>query len=129
MNEPKKNTIKKSIVDSKLKELVEENNGIYAVILSSIDGHAIAKYTTKEFAESRLAAMTSSCLALGEKIAKESDQSGCDFVIVQNENGFIVLKRIGTKLVLTSFADKSTSMGMLLSGTRNVAENLYEHIA
>jgi hypothetical protein len=38
------------------------------------------------------------------------------------------LKRVGRKLVLTTLADKSINMGMLLSVTRSTAEALYAEI-
>lgn len=127
-NEKKESSIKKSVVDKCLQSIVNDNDGIYATILSSVDGHPIARHTTKDFAESRLAAMTSSCLALGERIAAESEQNGCDFVIIQNKNGLITLKRVGKKLVLTVLSDTSINMGMLLHATRTAAENLYDQI-
>ncbi|MEC8811613.1 MAG: roadblock/LC7 domain-containing protein [Ketobacter sp.] len=126
--EKEENSIKRSVVDRNLKQLIANNESIYAVVLSSIDGHAIANQAQDHFEDSKLAAMTSSCLALGEKIALEANQKGCDFVIIQNQDGFLALKRVGRKLVLTTLADKSINMGMLLSATRTAADALYKEI-
>lgn len=116
--------IEKAVIEAKLKELVDDNKSIYAVLVSSVDGHAVAWSTNEAISATRLAAMTSSCLALGEQIALEAKQNGCDFVIIQNENGYSSSKRIGPKLVITSFANKSINLGMMLSATRLAAEAL-----
>ena len=126
--EKEENSIKRSAVDRNLKDLISSVDSIYAVVLSSIDGHPIAHQAQENFEDSKLAAMTSSCLALGEKIAMEANQNGCDFVIIQNQDGFLALKRVGRKLVLTTLADKSINMGMLLSATRQAADKLYQEI-
>ena len=128
MTEKKESSIRKSVVDNNLKDLVSHHKGVYAAMLSSIDGHFIAKYASDEIQNSKLSSMTSSCLALGERIAMESGQNGCDFVIIQNQNGIIVLKRVGKKLVLTSMARENINLGMLLSATRKTAEILYDEI-
>lgn len=128
MSEKIETSISKSAVTRNLGELLKLNDAIYAVLLSSIDGHALAKESKGELSDSKLSAMTSSCLALGEKIAQEANQNGCDFVIIQNQDGYLVLKRVGKKLVLTTFADKSINLGMLLSATRTTAESLYAEI-
>lgn len=120
--------LKKQAVEEHLGKLLASNTAIYAVMLSSIDGHAIASKAKSEFTDSKLAAMTSSCLALGEKIALEANQKGCDIVIIQNEDGFLTIKRIGKRLVITTLSNKDVSMGMLLSATRNAAEDLEKQI-
>lgn len=128
MGAKKELVLKKSVVENQLKTTLSSNDSIYAVLLSSIDGNAIAMQSRKDFEGSKLAAMTSSCLALGERIAIESQQNGCNFVIIQNENGFVALKRVGRKLVLTTMADESISMGMLLSATKSSAEAIEQNI-
>ena len=120
--------IKKQDVESNLARLQQANEGIYASLLSSVDGHALAKKARREFSDSRLAAMTSSCLALGEKIAIEAQQNGCNFVIIQNTDGFLVLRRVGEKLVLTTMADKNVNLGLVLSATNSTAEELEKAI-
>lgn len=128
MGAKKEIVIKKSVIDNQLKSALSSNDAIYAVLLSSIDGNSIALQSRSDCDDSKLAAMTSSCLALGEKIAVESKQNGCDFVIIQNKNGFVALKRVGQKLVLTTMAKESISLGMLLSATRNSADAIEQSI-
>lgn len=128
MTEKTELVLKRKMVEDHLSNLLQSNDGVYAALLSSIDGHAIANKARGEFTDSKLAAMTSSCLALGEKIALEAHQNNCDFVILQNEDGYVALKRIGKKLVLSALAKKTVSLGLLLSATRTTAENFQKDI-
>lgn len=128
MNQKAEMVIKRKVVDAHLNSLLEKNPAIYAVLLSSIDGHAIANSCKDELSHSKLSAMTSSCLALGEKIAVEAKQNGCDFVIIQNQNGYAVLKRLGRRLVISTLANKSINLGMLLSSTQLTAEQMISEI-
>ncbi|TVZ40472.1 hypothetical protein P886_4903 [Alteromonadaceae bacterium 2753L.S.0a.02] len=128
MTEKTELVLKRKVVEGHLSHLLDSNDAVYAVLLSSIDGHAIANKAKGEFTDSKLAAMTSSCLALGEKIALEAKQNNCDFVIIQNEDGYLTLKRIGKKLVLSALANKSVNLGMLLSATRNTAESFQKEV-
>lgn len=128
MSEKKQLVIKKHDVEENLTRLIDASDGIYGALLSSVDGHALAKKSKDELSESRLAAMTSSCIALGEKLAVEAKQNGCEFVIIQNTDGFLVLKRVGEKLVITTMANTRVSLGLVLSTTNSVAESLEKAI-
>ena len=113
---------KKALFDGYLLDLKRSDDAIYGVLLSSTDGHELAVYSSVEFSASKMAAMTSSCLALSEKMAQESLQNHCEVVIIQNENGYITLKRLGKKLVLSAMAKRSINLGMLLSAVRSTAD-------
>jgi predicted regulator of Ras-like GTPase activity (Roadblock/LC7/MglB family) len=128
MTEKKQIVLKKQIVDDNLSRLLDTSDGIYAALLSSIDGHALAKKATDDLSETRLAAMTSSCLALGEKIAVEAQQTGCNFVIIQNADGFLVMRRVDKKLVITTLANNNVNLGMVISSTNSVADALEKEI-
>ncbi|GAA6169940.1 roadblock/LC7 domain-containing protein [Sessilibacter corallicola] len=128
MTDKKQIVIKKQVVEDNLSNLLDTSDGIYAALLSSVDGHALAKKSVDELSETRLAAMTSSCLALGEKIAIEAQQTGCNFVIIQNTDGFLVMRRVDKKLVITTLANKNINLGMVMSATNSVADSLEKEI-
>ncbi len=128
MSDKKQIVLKKQDVEDNLSRLLDASEGIYAALLSSIDGHSLARKSHSDFSDSRLAAMTSSCLALGEKIAIEAKQTDCNFVIIQNADGFLVLRRVGEKLVLSALANKNVSLGLVLFATNSSAESLEKAI-
>lgn len=116
----------RSAVESQLAILLGEQDSAYGALLSSIDGHHQANVMQKELHTSKLAAMTSSVIALGESLAKEAEQSLCQHVIVQNRDGYIVTQRLSHVLALTVFAKSTVSLGMLLASVRSAAEQLQQ---
>ena len=106
-------------------EMMDMCSGITGLVISTVDGHAVLfKFTDKPLAENRISAMTSSLLALGESLSKESRQSLCRYVIVQNADGYVITQRFGKALVLTAIADKNTNLGSLHTATRVGTEKL-----
>lgn len=128
MIEKKESSIKKSVVDNNLKSLLASHSGIRAAMLSSIDGHFIAKCANEELQNNQLSSLFSSCLALGQRMSKEAEQGGCNFVIVQSGDGVIVLKRVGRKLVLTTISKENANLGILLNATQRAAEIIYDEL-
>jgi predicted regulator of Ras-like GTPase activity (Roadblock/LC7/MglB family) len=113
-------------LSDQLRELISSNEGIYAALIISIDGHPLVKQAQDDIHESKLAAMMSSLLALGESIARESGQKLCQYVIVDNSDGFLVDLRVGERMLLTVLARKDTNLGMLLSACKNSAETIIQ---
>lgn len=117
-------------IRDRLNQLLDEQSSIYGCLLCTIDGHPEVTVTQKELHESKLAAITSSVIALGESLAHEARQTECHFVIVQNRDGFIVTQRLGERHALSIFATSANvSMGMLLSALRSVSEELEPKLA
>ncbi|MEZ5593842.1 MAG: roadblock/LC7 domain-containing protein [Gammaproteobacteria bacterium] len=114
----------KSSMKSFLEQLAGQNNGVYGAFVSSIDGNEIVTFTKRDLPTSRMANMTSSLLALGETIARESQQNICQFVILENTDGRIVSLRINDNMMLTCISTPKTNLGMLLSSGRIIAEGI-----
>lgn len=108
----------KSFVSTVFAEMMENCHGINGLLISTVDGHVVTSLFRETLEENRLAAMTSSLLALAESLAKETKQDLCKYIIVQNSLGVLVTQRFGKSLVLTAIADQSTNLGMLHSVTR-----------
>lgn len=98
--------------------------GLYGVICSTSDGNPVTQRFHDQMEADRLAAMSSSLVALGETMAKASRQRESEFVIVQSVDGYIVSLRIGQYLLLSAMARRDTNLGMLLSNCRNAAERI-----
>lgn len=100
--------------------------GAYGVIVSSIDGNPVVHQTNETLPVARLANMTSSLLALGETIARESLQKLCRFVILENQDGRVVCLRINRVLMLTCITGKQSNLGMVLNIGQKTSEGLSE---
>lgn len=115
----------KLLINNVFTEMMDSCHGITGLLISTVDGHVVSSlFRGKSMQDARLAAMTSSLLALGESLSKEAEQDLCKHIIVQNSEGMIVTQRFGKSLVLTSFADTKTNLGMLHSVTRIAAIKL-----
>jgi predicted regulator of Ras-like GTPase activity (Roadblock/LC7/MglB family) len=115
----------KQLIHQVFADMMESCHGITGLLISTVDGHVVSSlFRGETMQEARLAAMTSSLLALGESLSKEAKQDECKHIIVQNSDGVIVTQRFGKSLVLTSIADTATNLGMLHSVTRIGANKL-----
>lgn len=113
----------RELIKTVFADMMEKCHDITALLVSTVDGHALlSSGAIKD--ESRVAAMTSSLLAIAESLSKETEQNACQHIIVQNEDGILVTQRLGKSLVLTSIAGKSTNLGMLHSVTRSGVEKI-----
>lgn len=110
--------------ERRLEELLQKCEGVYGAIVSSIDGNHVLGTLKRELPVATLSNMTSSLLALGESIARESSQRLCQFVILENSDGRVVSLRINDVLMLTCISNKKTNLGMLLSTGRAAADAL-----
>lgn len=110
--------------ESILTELIDSSDGIQAAIISTIDGHCVQAHNAPHISGERLSAMTSSLLALGETLAVEIQHNLCNFVIVDNKDGYLVTLKIKDEYLLSTIARRSINLGMLLSSSRIAAENL-----
>lgn len=112
------------LIQAVFSEMMKSCDGIKGLMVSTVDGHSLTTSFLQKFDDSRLAALTSSLLAISENLAKETEQNLCRHIIVQNANGVLVTQRLGKSLVLTSIADDGTNLGMLHSVTRAGVEKI-----
>ncbi len=107
-----------------LRECLERCNGMYAVMLTTVDGNPVVDELTRDLPCSKLSTMTSSLLALSETIARESQQRLCRFVILENSDGRVVCLRVNQLLMLTCISSKDSNLGMVLNAGQTTAQEL-----
>ena len=118
--------------DQKISRFLEEQYdalfdavpGLYGVLFATADGDPVSARVQEGMERDRLAAMSSSLVALGETMAKAAEQQQSEYAIVQNSDGYVVSLRIGKHLLLSAFARRDTNLGMLLSSCRSTAEHV-----
>lgn len=110
--------------DKELADLLEDCHGTLGALIASDDGFVINHQLRTGLPKEKIAAITSSLLGLAESVAYESEQGNCNNVIVENEKGIMLFLRITPTRVLTVMANTTVSLGMLLSATRQVVNNL-----
>jgi len=112
--------------DRQLKEFMQLCPGVYGALISTVDGHELLYTLKRDLPAHKISTMNSSLLALGESIARESQQRLCQFVILENSDGRVVSLRVNDLLMLTCISSKEINLGMLLSVGRNTASKLQE---
>ena len=117
-----------SLIDRQYEALFDAVPGLYGVLFATADGDPVSARLRDGMDRDRLAAMSSSLVALGETLAKSAQQQKSEYAIVQNSDGYVVSLRIGQHLLLSAFARRDTNLGMLLSSCRSTAETISEKI-
>jgi len=109
-------------------QMMTTSPAIYGILISTVDGHDVTRNFRKDMPASKLSAMMSSMLALGETIAPEAKQQQCRYVIVENSDGYILTLKIKDKLVLSVIASTEANLGMLHTVSRGAAEKLAPYV-
>jgi predicted regulator of Ras-like GTPase activity (Roadblock/LC7/MglB family) len=118
----------KAACEHALVDLVNTSSGIEAVLLASPDGFEIVSATRAQRIDgARLAAMSSSMLALGTAMAQDLKLKDCRNIHIEAGDGLMLLLtvpcgRMG--LVLSALAPKGSTMGLVLVATRNCATTI-----
>lgn len=112
-----------------LDDFVNGPAGVDAALLSTADGRLIAVARRIEFEPTRVAAISGSILALSEACARELKHVACRNAIVDSEHGLTVVLRVTTPSggwALTTIAARDTSLGLLFTHSKHLAERLAE---
>jgi predicted regulator of Ras-like GTPase activity (Roadblock/LC7/MglB family) len=109
-----------------LAEFVDANPNVTLAVVTSGDGFELAAHPRLPMAQ-RIAAMSSSLQALSEAIAREAGLSRSRNLIVETDNGTIVvlgIPNITPRLSLAVVASGSEILGRLLWATRTCGSAL-----
>lgn len=80
-----------------LHELVHSTAGVDGVLLASADGFEVSSIFQKNYDGSKLSAVGSSILALVQALTNEAKLTGCRSVILDAENGKIMISAVPNK--------------------------------
>jgi len=115
-----------------LQHFVSTTSGVTAAVVASSDGFDIAAILHGTVAPEKMAAMTSSMLALGEAILGEADLSNCRNVIIESSDGLIVMLAIGDarrELLLSVITTGDATIGQVLWAAKRCCENIRSAVA
>lgn len=109
--------------------LLEATPGLLSSVMSTVDGRAFAHACRQGQAmeAARIAAISSSLLALSESFSVEALQGRSRYTNVVTDHGMIVIVRVPTPSrthVLSVLADDSESFAMALRFSLDLAERL-----
>ncbi len=107
--------------------LVSQTPGIDSAAIVTGDGFDVASVLRTGLSAEKLAAMSSSQLALSEAMASEMGMQRCQYVIVDTETGVVLTLRIPTRahdLLMCVLCGDGVSLGSVLYAARDSARAL-----
>lgn len=113
--------VKSPATQRQLEEFVAANSDVTLALVTSSDGFEVAAHPPLPVAQ-RIAAMSSSLQALSEAIAREAGRGRTRNLIIETDNGTILVLGIPNttpRMSLAVIASGSEVLGRLLWATRN----------
>lgn len=107
-----------------LKRLNSTSSDIQASAVMTRDGHTLASVLGETVNSVRLGAMCATLLSLGEKASLELNRGHLKQILIQGEEGYVLLLRIGEKAVLAVVSQPSANLGMMLVESRRTASEI-----
>ena len=124
-DEPKTpDEIRASALRSVLRELNSSSADIEASACISSDGYTIASVLGQDTDPDRFGAMCASLLALAHRAAQEIQRGTLKLVLVEGEQGVMLLVQAGPEAILAVAAKPGKNLGMIFLDARRIAQRL-----
>lgn len=110
-----------------LQKLVSTTSGVTAALVVTSDGFEVASVLHNDLSPEKMAAMTSSMLALGEAILGEANLNDCKNVVIESDGGLIIMLAIGDpkkELLLSVITNGQAMLGQVLWAARQCCERV-----
>jgi len=104
-----------------LRQLNNVSEHIEASSVMSRDGISVASVLSEGVDPNRLGAMCASLLSLGDTTAKELDRGKVKKLLLEGENGYILIIHIGNKAVLGIVTRPNANLGMVFVEAKKTA--------
>lgn len=109
-----------------LKRLNAFSSDIEASAVMSRDGISLASVMRDNVDQDRLGAMCASMLSLGDKTSSELDRGRLKQVLIEGDNGCVLIVQIGQKAVLAVVSKPTSKLGMVFNEARKIAREIEE---
>ncbi len=123
-SEKTKSDVRASALRSVLRELNASSADIEASACISSDGYSMASVLGQGVDADRFSAMCASLLALAHRAAQEIQRGNLKLVLVEGEQGVMLLVQAGPDAILAVAAKPSKNLGMIFLDSRKVAQKL-----
>ncbi len=107
-----------------LADLNGSTSDIEASALISVDGLMMSSAMPQGMDEDRVGAMSAALLALGERTARELARGTLERVLVQGEDGYVIMSAAGPEAVLTVLARGNARLGLVFLDIKRAASAL-----
>lgn len=97
---------------------------IEASALISVDGLMMESAMPQGMDEDRVGAMSAALLSLGERTARELARGSLERVLVQGQDGYVIMTSAGSEAVLTVLAKSNAKLGLIFLDIKRAAKAL-----
>ncbi len=119
-----KTDLRASALRSVLRELNASSADIEASACISSDGYSMASVLGQGVDADRFGAMCASLLALAHRAAQEIQRGTLKLVLVEGEQGVMLLVQAGPDAILAVAAKPSKNLGMIFLDSKKIAQKL-----
>lgn len=116
--------MRKDMFQQVLEELKSSSADVEASALISTDGLMIASALPQSMDEDRVGAMSAALLSLGDRAARELVRGTLERVLLQGQQGYVIMSSAGSEAVLTVLAKPNAKLGLLFLDIKRAAEAL-----
>lgn len=116
-----------AVCQAQIEAMVRDTAGIDSAAVVTGDGFEVAAVLRHDVSGNKLAAMSSSLLALSEAVVEELKMRGCRNVIIEGEAGTVVMIRVpapGADLLMSVLCRETAVLGSVLYAARDCATRL-----
>jgi predicted regulator of Ras-like GTPase activity (Roadblock/LC7/MglB family) len=107
-----------------LRKLNSSSGQIEASSVMSRDGIGVASVLADGVDPDRLGAMCASLLSLADTTANELQRGKVNQLLLEGENGYVLIIHVGTKAVLGIVTRKNANLGMVFVEAKKTAEEI-----
>jgi len=112
--------------------LVGGSSEVLGALISTVDGFEVAANVRATTSVQKLAAMTSSLLALAEAMSHEGEVGNCIDVVIEAGEGMVLIMDVPNdrrRLLLTVLCNKVATLGSVLWAARNTRNEIGSDIS
>lgn len=104
-----------------LEDLNSGSTDVEASALISNDGLVIASALPSNVDEDRVGAMSAALLSLGDRAGRELARGSMDRIMIQGEQGYVIMTSAGEEAVLTIMAKPNAKLGLIFLDIKRAA--------
>ena len=109
-----------------LRQMKQENPDLEALAVVSLDGLPISSLLPEGAEEDRIAALSATILALGERASEELKKGKLEQAYVKGSDGYAIVTGIKNLAALLVVTDKNAKLGMVMLSIRKGIEQIAE---
>ncbi len=122
------------LLERELKKMQEELDGVQGSVVVSIEGLVIAAYPPGEEHQKstennptdspQVAAMAATLIAISEKVLQRLARGEIDRLLIEGEDGALVVVPAGIEAALAALVNKDVKMGLTLLALKRTAKQI-----